>query len=306
MKTKIYILYALMSIFWGMSWYFLKVSLIEMPLLWGLSIRFLIAGIIFWGIYYFRKDRVHFTPEVKIVYLLITFFNYSLCYILTYWGLKYIYSNLGSILWSLFPLCVAVMAHYYLPDEKISIKKFVSIAIGLIGTILLLYEGGSLGGRYIFYGISAMLLSIILAAWPNVYLKIHAAKINPFHLNAVGMTTSGLIMMAASLMLETGQKMPLDGMNLFALFFLTVPGTVVTWGIYIWLFTYMRVSQISYVAFFPPVIAIIMGWLLLDEKLPVITIIGAGLIILGGFLINYNPKNRKTHIKKKLNPLPED
>jgi len=120
------------------------------------------------------------------------------------------------------------------------------------------------------------------------------------------MTSSGLIMMAVSLMLETGQKMPLDGMNLFALFFLTVPGTVVTWGIYIWLFTYMRVSQISYVAFFPPVIAIIMGWLLLDEKLPVITIIGAGLIILGGFLINYNPKNRKTHIKKKLNPLPED
>ena len=85
MKTKIYILYALMSIFWGMTWYFLKVSLIEMPLLWGLSIRFLMAGIIFWGVYYFRKDRVRFTPEVKIVYLLITFFNYSLCYILTYW-----------------------------------------------------------------------------------------------------------------------------------------------------------------------------------------------------------------------------
>jgi drug/metabolite transporter (DMT)-like permease len=49
-----------------------------------------------------------------------------------------------------------------------------------------------------------------------------------------------------------------------------------------------------------------MGWLLLDEKLPIITIIGAGLIMLGGFLINFDPKNRKTHIKKKLNPLPED
>ncbi|MDP6339074.1 MAG: DMT family transporter [Candidatus Marinimicrobia bacterium] len=306
MKTKIFILYAIMSIFWGMTWYFLKVSLLEMPLLWGIALRFMIAGLIFWCIYFFRKERMEFTPEIKTVYFMFTLLNFTICYFLTYWAMQFVYSNLGSILWSLFPLCVAVMAHFYLPDDRLTFRNSFSLAVGLIGTILLLYEGDSLGERNVFLGISAIIVSIVLAAWPNVYLKMHHPKINAFHLNAVGMTISGIIMAAASFIMEQGQSMPLDSTNLFALFFLTVPGTVLTWGIYIWLFNHLRVSQISYVAFFPPVIAIIMGWLLLGEALPLITIIGAVLIILGGFLINYRGASQTALSNTQLGAVPKD
>ncbi len=306
MKLKIYALYAIMSIFWGMTWYFLKVSVQDMPLFWGIALRFTLAGLFFWGIYFIKKDRVRFMPEIKTVYLLFTFLNFTLCYFLTYWAMKYVYSNLGSILWSLFPLCVAGMAHFYLPDDKLTFQKSMSMVVGLIGTVFLLYEGCMVGDQHVFFGIFAILLSVVLAAWPNVYLKMHHPNINSFHLNAVGMTTSGIIMMAASYFFESGQPIPLDSTNLFALFFLTVPGTVMTWGIYIWLFNHLRVSQISYVAFFPPVIAIAMGWLLLGEKLPLITIIGAGLIILGGFMINYQPEAKGAYSEAQLEPVPKD
>jgi drug/metabolite transporter (DMT)-like permease len=47
-------------------------------------------------------------------------------------------------------------------------------------------------------------------------------------------------------------------------------------------------AQISYIAFFPPVLASILGWIILDETLTVLAIFGGGLVILGAVLVNLN------------------
>ena len=286
MKTKIYILYALMCILWGFTWMYLKISLQEMPLYKGLSIRFISAGTIFWIIYFTKGEKVQLTKDLGRVYILFTLFNFSLCYYLTYWGTKFVFSNLGAILWSLLPLCVAFMAHFYLPDDKLTRRKFGGIIIGLIGSILLFYNKDLLGQGQTFLGLLAILLSVILAAWPNVHLKMQKSEINPYHLNAVGMSISGLIFLIFALIFESQASIPLDNKNMFAIFFLTVPGTVVTWGIYIWLFNHLPVTQISYTAFYPPIIASIVGWFFLDESLPLIAILGSMLIIAGGYLVS--------------------
>lgn len=291
MKTKVYMLYALMCVLWGFTWMYLKISLAEMPLYTGLSIRFSIAGIIFWIMYFIKGHKVNLTTDLKNVYLLFTFFNFSLCYYLTYWGAKYVYSNLGAIIWSLLPICVAMMAHFYLPDDRLNKKKAFGMLIGLIGTILLFYERDMLGEGQATFGIIAILLSVVLAAWPNVYLKMQKSSINSYHLNAVGMTLSGVLFLICALIFENNAFIPIDNKNLFAIFFLTVPGTVMTWGIYIWLFNHLPVTQISYTAFYPPIIATAVGWFFLGEALPALAIIGSVLIIAGGYLVSSPSKS---------------
>ena len=291
MKTKVYMLYALMCVLWGFTWMYLKISLAEMPLYTGLSIRFSIAGIIFWIMYFIKGHKVNLTTDLKNVYLLFTFFNFSLCYYLTYWGAKYVYSNLGAIIWSLLPICVAMMAHFYLPDDRLNKKKAFGMLIGLIGTILLFYERDMLGEGQATFGIIAILLSVVLAAWPNVYLKMQKSSINSYHLNAVGMTLSGILFLICALIFENNAFIPMDNKNLFAIFFLTVPGTVMTWGIYIWLFNHLPVTQISYTAFYPPIIATVVGWFFLGEALPALAIIGSVLIIAGGYLVSSPSKS---------------
>ena len=291
MKTKVYMLYALMCVLWGFTWMYLKISLAEMPLYTGLSIRFSIAGIIFWIMYFIKGHKVNLTTDLKNVYLLFTFFNFSLCYYLTYWGAKYVYSNLGAIIWGLLPICVAMMAHFYLPDDRLNKKKTFGMLIGLIGTILLFYERDMLGEGQATFGIIAILLSVVLAAWPNVYLKMQKSSINSYHLNAVGMTLSGVLFLICALIFENNAFIPIDNKNLFAIFFLTVPGTVMTWGIYIWLFNHLPVTQISYTAFYPPIIATAVGWFFLGEALPALAIIGSVLIIAGGYLVSSPSKS---------------
>ncbi|MEC7871462.1 MAG: DMT family transporter [Candidatus Neomarinimicrobiota bacterium] len=291
MKTKVYMLYALMCVLWGFTWMYLKISLAEMPLYTGLSIRFSIAGIIFWIMYFIKGHKVNLTTDLKNVYLLFTFFNFSLCYYLTYWGAKYVYSNLGAIIWGLLPICVAMMAHFYLPDDRLNKKKAFGMLIGLIGTILLFYERDMLGEGQATFGIIAILLSVVLAAWPNVYLKMQKSSINSYHLNAVGMTLSGILFLICALIFENNAFIPIDNKNLFAIFFLTIPGTVMTWGIYIWLFNHLPVTQISYTAFYPPIIATAVGWFFLGEALPALAIIGSVLIIAGGYLVSSPSKS---------------
>ncbi|HCI15844.1 MAG TPA: hypothetical protein DE027_03335, partial [Candidatus Marinimicrobia bacterium] len=155
---------------------------------WGLSLRFLIAGAIFWGLYYYKSERIVLTSKLRSVYIMFALFNFTIGYFLTYWATQYIYSNLGAILWSLFPISVAGMAHLFLPDDRMNLRKSFSMAVGLAGTILLLYNGESLGEGKVFMGIMAILIAVFLAAWPNVYMKMGNHKMNAYHLNAVGMT----------------------------------------------------------------------------------------------------------------------
>lgn len=291
MKTKIYTLYALMCILWGFTWMYLKISLAQMPIFTGLAIRFLLAGLVFWILFFLKGEKVYLTSKMKNVYILFTLFNFSLCYYLTYWGAKFVFSNLGAIIWSLLPICVALMAHFFIPDDRLNIRKFVGMLIGLIGTILLFSKGELLGEGQTTFGIIAILASVVLAAWPNVYLKMQKTTINSYHLNAFGMTISGLLFFLFALILESSHPIPIDKTNMFAIFFLTIPGTVITWGIYIWLFNHIPVTQISYTAFYPPIIATFVGWLFLNESLPLVAIFGSILIIFGGYLVSSPSKS---------------
>ena len=285
-----------MCLIWGLTWFFLKYSLVEMPLFAGLSIRFLSAGIIFLSIHLIRKKKILVSRKMLLIYLQYGLINFSLCYFLTYWGAKYVFSNLGAILWSLLPLFVAGMAHFCIPDDRLNLRKALGMLIGLFGAILLLTQGENLGEGEVTLGLLAILLSVFLAAWPNVYLKMQNEKVDSYHLNGFGMSFAGLVFSVFYFVYERGQTIPLDFNNVGAVFFLTVPGTVLTWGIYIWLFNYLPVTQISYTAFYPPIVASLVGWLFLGESLPFVAIIGSMMIIGGGYLVV-----SKKRLKKALN-----
>ena len=282
-----------MCLIWGLTWFFLKYSLVEMPLFAGLSIRFLSAGIIFLSIHLIRKKKILVSRKMLLIYLQYGLINFSLCYFLTYWGAKYVFSNLGAILWSLLPLFVAGMAHFCIPDDRLNLRKALGMLIGLFGAILLLTQGENLGEGEVTLGLLAILLSVFLAAWPNVYLKMQNEKVDSYHLNGFGMSFAGLVFSIFYFFYERGQTIPLDFNNVGAEFFLTVPGTVLTWGIYIWLFNYLPVTQISYTAFYPPIVASLVGWLFLGESLPFIAIFGSAMIIAGGYLVVSKKRPKK-------------
>lgn len=286
MKLKVFSLYTLLCLIWGTTWIVLKVSLTGTPPLFGAGLRFTLAGLVLWGIFFYRREKLPRSREAVRLYFMFAVLNFTIGYALTYWATQFIYSNLAAILWAGFPLVVAALAHWALPDDRLSFRKLVSILIGLVGVILIVYEGQELGTEKALVGIGAILVAVLFAAWPNVYLKKHVQAVNSFQLNAVGQSIAGLVLLVLSALVETQQAMVWSPFNIFALFYLSIFGSVFTWLIYVWLFAHLAVTQISYVAFFPPMIATLIGWILLQEALTPAALVGAILVLAGAFLIN--------------------
>ena len=291
MKTKIYIAYALLSVIWGTTWYALKVSLNEgMVPSYAVGIRFLFGGLIFWIIMLIRREKLPLNKRAISIYLQFGLFNFGISYVLTYWGTQFVYSNLASILWASFPIITSVMAHFYLPSEKLNKKKSISLLLGIIGTVLIISQSENLGGHNVGVGVIVILLAVLVASWPNAYLKKYKSEVNTFQLNAMAQSIGGIFLFTFAILTEPGQAMIWTKTNLFATAYLIVFGSVITFSLYYWLFSYLSLSQITYVAFFPPILAIIIGWIFLGERLSFLILLGASLIIFGALLVNYKRK----------------
>ncbi|MEE8437403.1 MAG: EamA family transporter [Candidatus Neomarinimicrobiota bacterium] len=292
MKVKIYSLYTLLCIIWGTTWVVLKVSLQNTPVFYGVGMRFIISGAILWIYFFYKGYKLPKSRTALIIYTQFAILNFTLGYGLTYWSTQYIYSNLGAILWAMFPLTVSFMAHLTLPGERLNPRKLFSISIGLIGVIMIVYNGEALGTEKTIYGIVGTLTAVVLASWPNVYLKKNPDIVEPIHLNVVSQSVAGLLLLAVSFIFESDQHMLWNWSNTSALLYLSVFGTVFAWSINIWLFKKISVMQISYIAFFPPVIAAVLGWSILDEYLSLPAILGGLLVLSGGILMNFKFRRR--------------
>ncbi|MCK5330489.1 MAG: DMT family transporter [Candidatus Marinimicrobia bacterium] len=291
MKTKIVALYISLCLIWGTTWFFIKISLAGTPPFFGAGLRFFLAGLILWGLVIWRKEYPVWNPTAIKVYLSFGIMNLAIGYALSYWATQFIYSNLSSIIWAGFPLIVTLMAHFLLPDERLNLRKIISIIAGMIGVAIILLDSGNLGGENVTAGILTISFAVIVAAWPNIYLKRHRNKIKTIPMNAVSQTLAGILLLILSTVTEGDRQMEWSFINIGALLYLTILGTVFAWLIYIWLFSHISVTKISYIAFFPPVIATVIGWSVLGEKLTPLMILGAFLVLAGVLLINVKTKS---------------
>ena len=94
-------------------------------------------------------------------------------------------------------------------------------------------------------------------------------------------------MLFLSYFIETEDTMQLVWTNelILSTIYLIVLGGVVSWGIYFWLYQHLTVTQVTYVAIFPPIVAIIIVWIFLNEVLTIKEIIGTIFILSGSVLI---------------------
>ena len=287
MKPKVLFSYILLCLIWGSTWIILKKSLTNgTPPLFGSGMRFLLAGSILWIIIFFQRSYPPFSKHALRIYFQFGVLNLAISYGLTYWATQYIYSSLSSIIWSGFPLTVAIFSYFMLPNETLTLKKSISLILGSIGAALILLESINLSGENVTIGVVLVILAVIIASYPSVYLKKYDQIVSPLHINSVSQLMAGIILLSVSYFIEGNHQMIWSNYNIFALIYLTIPGSLIAWFIYIWLYSHLSMAQISYIAFFPPLMATALGWIFLDEVLTTLSIFGGLFVIFGALLIN--------------------
>jgi drug/metabolite transporter (DMT)-like permease len=290
MNNRILFPFIALCLIWGSTWYFIKISLnAGMPPFFGVGFRFFLSGLLFFIIIAFQKKSIPLNKQAIKLYLSFGLLNFALSYGITYWATQYIYSSISSILWGLFPLFTSVMAHFMLSgdeNEKLTTNKLLALFLGFIGMVFIGSNQSIDLQSQSFFAILVLVGAIIIAAWPSVLYKKHNDVVGPYQMNAVCQTLTGVIMLSLSYLLrEDLTVMTWDNQLIFASIYLVIFGGVISWGIYFWLYQHLSVTQVTYVAIFPPIVAIILGWIFLNEVLSAKEIIGTAFILGSSVLI---------------------
>jgi drug/metabolite transporter (DMT)-like permease len=267
---------------WGSTWLFIKLGLADLPPLTFAGIRFVIAcGIIFLII----RARHISLPNQRSAWLLLAVtgvLSFTLNYGLIFWAEQHISSGLAALLQATTPAFGLVIAHVHLPSERMTWAKLAGVVLGICGVGVVFSNQLSLAGGLALAGCIAVVASSVFVAYSNVLIKAHGKKLEPAIL-AAGQMFFGLIPL-----LLIG--IPLEGnplhyhwtpLAVVSLFYLAIVGSVIAFLLYYWLIHHMDVTKTMMISLVTPIIAVLLGIIVLGEKLDWRTIAGGAMIMSG-------------------------
>src|SRR5947208_3022965 len=162
------IVWLILSLIWGSTWLFIKLGLEDLPPFTFAGIRFVIAAAILLIIIAIRKRPL---PRAWRDWALIAgtgFLSFTVNYGLLFWGEQRVSSGLAAILQTIIPVFGLLLAHLYLPSERITMPKMVGVLLGIAGVGLIFSNQMEMDSRAALEGSIAIVIGAFAVAYSNV------------------------------------------------------------------------------------------------------------------------------------------
>jgi drug/metabolite transporter (DMT)-like permease len=277
--------FILISLIWGSTWLAIKIGLESVPPFFGVALRFTVAMIILAIIQWIRGHRLPSNRKSILCYLTVGVLSFSFPFALVYWGEQYVPSGLTAILFAVNPFIVALGSHLYLPGERSNVFKFGGIVVGFAGIGYIFWNDLSLDVAGV-RGMGAILISTIMQGISLVTVKRIAQHLSPAELSLGGMLFGVPLLYILAFAFELPSSINLDLKGAGSILYLGLFGTVITFLTYYWLLKRVEAVYLSLVAFVTPVLAVILGSVVLNERLESHVFSGAGLVLAGIVIVN--------------------
>ncbi len=236
---------------------------------------------ILYGIMALRKERL---PRGRSFMLLAIFMGvtaFSFPYALVYWGQRIIPSALASILFATYPFFVGLFSYFFLPSEKMNALKIVSVILGFVGVYLIFSNELAADSRIAIGGMAAIVISSFIQAGSLVFLKKYGEAVSPVSLNFAAMSIGAVLLLAGSFTMENYSAVLFTNQAMVSIVFLAVFGNVIAFVSYFWIVKHVETVLLSMTSFVTPIIAVVLGAVVLDEALSPRIFSGATLVLCG-------------------------
>jgi len=300
-----------LAVIWGSSFLWITVALEDgVPPLTVVSLRAFFAALMLGAVMLVRRGRLpfHWNLWKRMVVLGAT--NIVIPMALIAWGQQYIPSGMASILNAMVPLFTIGLAALVLVDEHITRAKLGGLSVGFVGVIVLaspsLRAAGSdedaaaavagmlaVAAAAFFYAIAAVYVRRRITGMPIIEQSDGSRRAAlPVEIS-MGSTVAALVMITGlALVFERPAEglltLPSSTAAWFGLVWLGVLGTGVAYLLFYRLIARWGATRTTLVTYVIPVVAIVVGFIFLDERLRLIELVGAALIIAGVVLVNTN------------------
>jgi len=290
MKKEIlagYVALAIVSLFWGTSYTASKIGNTYMPAIFLAGVRLFVAGLIMTAFFLCKKYQLPSGDNLKKVFfqgMLLLFLGNGL----VTWALEFISSGLAAIIAALTPLFIALFSIFFSKSAKVSVWMFAGLALGLAGVCIIFYDYlGQFGNRSFMTGISMSLLSVLAWSFGSVYSSRQKLSLNILFSVGLQMFMSGTLLLGICFI--SGKYVNLihaPAAGWYALLYLIVIGSFLCYSAYVFAISKLPPTLVSVYAYINPVVAILLGWILLKEKMNAHMLLGTVIILYGVYLVN--------------------
>lgn len=278
--------WATICLVWGTTYLAIRVALESIPVFLVAGLRWMAAGLFLTAITRLRGRPL---PPVRQwgALALLGFLMNVLGNGFVVWAEQYVASGLTAVIIASVPFWSVGFEAVLPGGDRLRSGTLLALAVGFAGIVVLVWPEMSAGGEAgaaMFGGVVA--IQIACAGWAlgTSYAKRHPSASDPFAASAIQMLASGTMLLTIATIGGEWTALQFTPRSLGALVYLTIAGSVVAYTAYLYTVAHLPLTTVSLYAYINPLIAVLLGAVLLDEPLsPRIAV--ASLLVLAGMAL---------------------
>ncbi len=281
-----------LSVLWGGSFFFTGVALQALPPLTLVALRVGLAAIILNAVARALGLRLPREGAIWAAFLVMALLNNIVPFCLIVWGQTRIASGLAAILNATTPLWTVLVAHVVTSDEKLTGNRLAGVLAGLGGVLVMIGPDAIDGlGADVVAELAVVAAALSYAVSTVFGRKFRRLGVAPMVTAAGQLAVSTLMIVPIALLVDRPWTLGMPGLAVWgAVLGIAALSTALAYVIYFRILSGAGATNLALVTFLIPVSAILLGALVLGERLGAkhligMALIGAGLAAIDGRLL---------------------
>ena len=286
MRWKIVLAFLAVYLCWGMTYLAMRIAVQDIPPHLMSGARFLVAGLVLY-LWIRRRDprptAIQWRAAAMVGAFLLLGGNATVA-----WAEQQVPSGLAAVLIAVAPIWM-VGFEWARGGPRPGKRVAAGLILGLAGVALLVSPKGDSTTQVNPIGAVMLVLASASWAWGSVVSKSAPLPKSPFLATSMEMIAGGVLLLLTAL--AAGQfahfrPTQVSADAVLAWLFLVVFGSLVGFTAYIWLLGVTSIAKVGTYAYVNPIVAVFLGWAVLDEPVTGRTLIAALVILVGVALVN--------------------
>ena len=275
---RVAVAYVVVALIWGSTWGAIKIGVTDVPpFVFAFARAVAVASVLTILAVALRQPlpRGRLTLAVATVVGVI---NIGLTWAIIFWSEQFVPSGLVAVFGSAAPVWTALLAHFMVKGDRLSVLKILGLILGLGGTILLIGAPDAADGTAGLIATGLLALMPITWAIAAILQSRFLTKVAPIPTVAIGTWVSALLLAPLALVqLPQGAHWTLA--SVLAFVWLTLFGTCFAMVVSLWLYRKLRPTTITLIQVLVPAEAILIGTVWLGEPVSIRMLGGAALVV---------------------------
>lgn len=281
-RTALLLAFAAIYLIWGSTYLGIRIAVETMPPFLMAGARFLVAGPLLFLALKLRgaawPTAAQWRDHTIVGTCLLLGGNAVVA-----WAEQTVPSGLTTLILGASPMFMVVMEWLRPGGTKPTAALWLGLLTGLGGLFVLLGPGALPAGvRPPALSVIALLFASLSWWGGSLFSKHSRSGAEPMMAAALQMLTGGIVMTLTGLALGESSRVHLAAISprsWVAWSYLILAGSIVAYPVYVWLLKHSTPARVSTYAYVNPVVAVFLGWLVLDEPLTARIALAAAIII---------------------------